>query len=120
MQKKLLQSLLVLALLFSGCGTLVPNTRACTAAGSIASGAICAETNTGKTSEMTFDEFLNFLEPQTNPERAGAICQSTEDWNKLKTALEQACRGLGKRCTYEIKSAIKTINRTMLALRVTP
>lgn len=33
--------------------------------------------------------------------RAGAIMQSTDDYSKNKTALEEACRELGKACTYE-------------------
>lgn len=98
----------------------VPNTRTCTAAGSVAQGAICAETLTGRTSEMDLDEFLDFLEPQEErpdparpgqrlPARAGALCQSSEDWNKMKTALEQACRELGRRCSYEVEQQLKRL-----------
>lgn len=65
---------------------------------------------------MTFDEFLEFLEPQverqdpltgkTLPARAGAVCKSADDYNREKTALEKACRMLGSRCSYDIKRAI--------------
>lgn len=105
------------SLLISGCVTVVPNTRACTAAGPLSAGMICAETLSDKTSELTFDEAIEFLEAQperpdpnepgaTLPARAGAICQSADDWNKQKTALEQACRRLGRKCSYEVRSAL--------------
>ena len=92
-----------IAALSSGCVT-IPNSESCSAAGSLARGAVCAESLTGKTRDMTFEEYLEFLEP--NEKRAGAVCQSAEDAGKVKTALEQACRMLGKRCTYEIQQAI--------------
>jgi hypothetical protein len=124
MRKLILLSLCILTVLNISCatdGVVVPNTEACTVAGVIAAGAICAETITGKTRDMSMDEFFDFLEPReeqpdpTNPghtlsSRGGAICQSVDDWNSQKTALEIACRILGKNCTYEIKQAIEGMN----------
>lgn len=124
LKKKLslrLPSLSVLALLVSACGTTtqIPNTMVCTSAGSLHNGAICAETITGNTSDMTFEMFLDFLEPKEagpfNPARSGAICQSSADWGKQKTALEQACRAMGARCSYEIKQILR--NMSLLQLR---
>ena len=115
MQRKLFLSLFV-SMVLSACVT-VPNTTVCTVSGVLSDGSICAETLTGKKSELDIDKFLEFLTPQderpdpdhpgqTLPKRAGAMCQSKEDWNKMKTALEQACRDLGLRCSYELKHAI--------------
>lgn len=111
------------ALSFTGCVTgsvSIPNGTACSLAGKWEAGAFCAETITGIKSELTLDEYLDFLTPQderpdpldptkTLPARAGAVCQSTFDWGRQKTALEQACRILGKRCPYELHQTIKTM-----------
>jgi len=95
-------------ILFFGCVHVeIPNTKKCAVSGSLVDGAICAETLTGETSEMNAVEYVYFLEPNT--ERGGAICESADDFNKEKTALEQACRLLGKKCTYEMKRIIKTM-----------
>jgi hypothetical protein len=107
------------ALAVSACVT-VPNTKVCSVAGVISAGGICAETLTSRTSDLTMDEFLDFLEAQPErpdpkdpskklPAHGAAVCQSSEDWNKQKTALEQACRELGKRCSYEIRRALAAI-----------
>ncbi len=107
----------------SGCRAgrvVVPNTEACTTAGTLAAGAFCAETLTGKTRDMTTDQFFDYLEPQAArpdpenpghdlPARGGAVCQTVDDWNAQKTALEQACRILGKNCTYELRLVIKAM-----------
>lgn len=108
------RSLLLLSLVLitsSGCVS-IPNTRACTAKGLVSDGAICVESNTHVTSEISFDEFIRFLEAQPDSEdtahpgqiiqgHGSAMCESAEDWNKKKTLIEQMCRILGKRCSYE-------------------
>lgn len=113
----------ITALSFAGCVTgsvQLPNSTACSLAGVWDAGAFCAETITGIKSTMTLDEYLDFLSPQeskpdpmdptkTIPARAGAVCQSTFDWGRQKTALEQACRILGRRCPYELHQTIKTM-----------
>lgn len=116
MQKRRLLILCAIVAL-SGCRAghvTVPNTEACTVAGVLAAGAFCAETITGQTRDMTLDEYFDFLEPKEAhddvPARAGAVCQSADDWGAQKTALEQACRVLGKRCTYELREVIKNMD----------
>lgn len=104
MRKPLYLVLSAIAALDAGCVT-VPNTEACSAAGSLLRGAVCAESLTGKTRNMTWAEFQDMLEPTA--ERAGAICRTVEDDAKIKTALEQACRMLGRRCSYEALRAIQ-------------
>jgi hypothetical protein len=108
MRKKLCLGLSALAL--SGCVSIkVPNTEVCTVAGILSEGAICAETQTHKTRDMTLDQFLDFLLP--TDAHGGAICQSADDWNKMKTALEQACRELGTQCSLEIHAAISRASK---------
>jgi hypothetical protein len=103
----------------------VPNTEACTVAGVVAAGGFCAESVTGATRDMTVDEWFDFIEPadeRPNPDkpgemlpaRAGAVCQSTADYGAQKTTLEQACRVLGRNCTYELKAAIATMDNLMM------
>ncbi len=123
MLKPTLLLLFALTVLESGCimgHIVVPNTEACSVAGVFSAGGFCAETISGKTRDLTMNEYLDFLEAQperpdpfnegkTLPARAGAICQSTSDWNEQKTALEVACRILGKNCTYELEQTIKNM-----------
>lgn len=80
----------------------IPNTRMCSVAGSVDFGGDCAYTGSDKTDEMTFEEFIAFL-------NAGAICQSAEDFGKQKTAMDDACVLLGSKCTVEIKQALRRI-----------
>lgn len=103
MRKHLLISLFASALLLLEACVTVPNTSACAVAGTITAGAICSETQTDKTWDITFDQLIAMLE-------AGAIIQSADDWGKNKTALEQACRELGSRCSYDIQSQIERMN----------
>jgi len=135
MQKLICLSLAVI--INSGCASVtLPNTRYCTAAGLLRAGANCGETLTNWTGELTRREYTDFLQPQFArecapvpgttvcadnppagsplvkfPERGGAVCESAEDWNKKKTALEQACRILGKRCPAEIKVAVRNMKK---------
>ena len=110
--KKLLVLLFVLIL--QGCNSIkIENTEICSISGMMSAGMDCAETLTPKTRSMNLDETIKFLEPHADidpaKKRAGAMCQSAEDWNKMKTSLEQACAILGNRCTYELQQIIKVI-----------
>lgn len=86
----------------------------------------CANTLSPETSELTFAQTVEFLEPQpefTNPEgvhfpaRGAALCQSAEDWTKLKIVIEQACLKLGKGCTKEAKENIAQVSLVMEGLQ---
>lgn len=119
LKKILLSSFILMAL--SACDNVeVPDTTVCFVKGAMIAGAGCETTISNQSSDMTLEQFIDFLEPQPErpdpehpgallPARAGALCQSTDDWNANKTALEQACRILGRRCTYEIKKTIETM-----------
>lgn len=129
MLRNVFLSLFALTLLAScsSTGVKVPNTEVCTVAGITAAGAICAMTLSPHTRNMTLDEFIEFLEPKeaqvdptgkvTSPARGGALCQSAEDWNKQKTALEKACIKLGKKCTYEMRQTFDAVKRNILTLQ---
>ena len=91
----------------------VPNVKACAVAGSLTNGMDCVYTLSSETEEMSADEMIYFLEPDPELNKPAAICQASEDWNKIKTALEQACTQLKKRCSYEMKEAIKTVHKNI-------
>lgn len=91
----------------SSCSVTVPNVTVCGVAGSLNDGAMCAETLTSKTTDMTFVQFLEFLEP--TDKRGGALCLSTADYAKIKTTIEQACKK-GKFCSEEIEKTISDVS----------
>lgn len=118
-----------LALLLSSCsglGITLPDTKVCAVAGRLTAGMDCANTISPETSELSFAQAVEFLEPQpefTNaagvhfPARGAALCQSAEDWTKLKTVIEQACLKLGKSCTKEAKENIAQVSFAMDGLQ---
>lgn len=109
---------LVLLVLLNSCAHIeIPNTEVCTVAGKMSAGADCSMTLSDETREMNMDEFLEFLEPSEKENRGGAMCQSVSDWNKQKTALEQACEKLGKACTYEIRAVLSKVTKNMETLQ---
>jgi len=85
----------------------IKNQKVCTVAGIIQAGANCATTLSGEKSEMTYEEFIYFLEPQSD--RSGAMAQSADDYSETKVALEQACILLKNKCTYEMKRIISNM-----------
>ena len=100
-------------LVLASCSITIPNTRVGATSGMMTAGADCAWTLSDETSELNLDEWIAFLEPQEGsgavPARGAAICQSAEDWNRQKTALEQACRKLGRWCTMEVKAKVEEV-----------
>lgn len=97
------------------CATL-PNVEFCSAASPISAGANCAFTLSEKTREMTYYEFLDFLEP--NKERGGALCASAKDFEEYKNAMEKACRLLGPRCKKEVVQALAVMDRLQKNLKI--
>jgi len=85
---------------------------------------------TPATRDLTFNEFLDFLEAQPErdcvpvpsmnvcaddqtqgvrshlPARGAAIVMSADDWGRKKTELGQACREMGASCSYSMRAAI--------------
>jgi hypothetical protein len=121
--KKTFSSLLLLTALASCAHVKIPDTEACAVAGTMAAGMNCATTLSLKTREMDLDETLEFLEAQEaikdengkiiKEAHSAAICQSSKDYVSLKTALEQACIIMKKRCTYEFKQMIKKMGNVI-------
>lgn len=115
--------------LLSSCKKIhIEDATECIVAGVLMAGADCATTNSSQVSELDFEQFVEFLEPQperpdpknpgkTLPARAGAVCRSDDDFTAQKTALESACALLRNRCTPEIKTAIGGMNRVSSMLQ---
>jgi hypothetical protein len=91
--------------------------------GTISAGGNCVRTLSPETRQLSFDEFLDFLEASEEiknpdgtvlrPAKGAALCQSSDDFNKIKTALEQACYALKKRCTFEMQQVIQSMSDTL-------
>jgi hypothetical protein len=104
MRKRLYLSLL---LCISGCASnpvqpdiIIQDSTVCSASGIVSAGANCAHTLSSETSQLTLDQFMNFLEAQQNPSKAPAICMSANDWSQLDTAIKSMCRELGGKCAF--------------------
>ena len=86
------------------CGHVqVPDTEVCSSAG--VHGALCAHTISQERRRLTIEQWIDFLE--ANGDNKGpAVCQSSIDYMKVKTALEQLCQKAGDSCAYEDKKMI--------------
>lgn len=113
--RKLWLILLVLSALTSCKGVEIPNIAVCTVAGRLRAGALCAESLSYKTYNLSYEGYLRMLEPaaatKSTPARAGAMCMTAMDFGKMKTALQQACVALKKRCTYELQAALQRVDQ---------
>lgn len=106
MQKKLL-FLLLFTLPLASCQTVtVPNITDCTLYGQLINGGFCAETQTQTSVDLNPDDYLAFLE--ASPTKGPAVCQSSDDYDKITTTLDLMCRLLGNDCTLEIKQTIQS------------
>jgi hypothetical protein len=83
-------------------------------------------TLTGKHTELNFDEWLGFLEPQPEkinpdgsktPERGSAVCMSSDDWTAIKTALQKLCEKAGTWCTKEAKKELEKVSANIGGLQ---
>ena len=108
--------LCLLPLALSSCSVTVPNVMLCTTAGVMSAGGDCAKSLSDDTATLDLDQWIEFLEPQVEqvlpgdvkiPARGGALCMSSDDFAKLKTAMEQACHKLGRWCSYEVKTTME-------------
>ena len=114
------------ATFLSGCVT-IPNIKACSVAGVMSAGMDCAQTGSDETSEMDLTETLDFLEPQPErldpksgeklPERGGAICIASADYERQSASLEQACAKMGFFCKKEVQKNMSLVNGRMKKLK---
>ena len=121
---------LLAALLLSGCAHItVPNTEVCSVAGLIDAGADCVQTIQNTRRSMDLAELIVFLEAQPeyvdtdgvyHSARGAAFIMSADDFNKMKTALEQACEKLGNQCTYEMRMTYQNVKNNIDSLQRTP
>lgn len=105
----LLLCLSLLSLINSSCVT-IKDKKVCAVAGVLSAGANCSNFISNDTEEMSFDQFLDFLEPRietpTSTGKGAALCMSSEDFGEMKTEIETMCRMLGDRCAYSTKKAM--------------
>lgn len=64
---------------------------------------------------MTVQEFYEFLLP--NEKKGPALCLSSIDFAKNKTAIEQLCAQLKDRCTIEMKREIQMVDKNVTTLQ---
>lgn len=105
------------ALTLSACSVQIPNVVVCSTAGYMSAGADCAESLSDETKVLTLDEWIAFLEPNIETGRGAALCLSSEDFTKLKTALDQACSKLGRWCSKEIKEETQKAEMRVASLQ---
>lgn len=108
--------LFLLLSVLSSCSVTVPNIMLCTTAGVLSAGGDCSKTLSDEPATLDLDQWIAFLEPQSEqvlpgdvkvPARGGALCMSSDDFSKLKTAMEQACHKLGRWCSYEVQTTME-------------
>jgi hypothetical protein len=82
--------------MLSACTSVqVPDVKIYAVAGRLQAGMDWAATGHEETGEITMGETIKFLE-------AGALCMSSPDYMRLKTAVEQLCYTAGGQCSYEV------------------
>lgn len=122
----MLKLCLSLSLLLVSCAVKVPDVKACATAGVFSAGADCVTTISGKHEELSFDQWLEFLEPQPEknlpdgkkvPERGAAVCVSSDDWTALKTAIMKLCEKVGSWCKKEEQEKIEAVSANVEGLQ---
>lgn len=100
-----------LVLLASSCDVTIPNIVVCSAKTDniVRDGAVCATTLSGEVWDIDAAEYLAKLPVNVADERPGAIVMTADDFNAYKTALDQACRALGKKCKRAVKDSIENL-----------
>lgn len=107
-------SLLSVSLLLS-C-TTVKDITTCSVAGTLMAGGICSHSLIPDTKDLTFDEFVSFLEPQPAnpadnlPAKGPAVCMASVDYSEMKSELESACRELGPRCSVKLQDLLQSLH----------
>lgn len=120
---KLKHLLILCALLSDSCSSVsivVPTTKPCTPAGRLSLGMLCADTISGTTWVLDYDHSIDMIEArperpdpdnpgQTLPAHGGSVIQTSSDYSKIKTTLDEACRALGNDCTEEMKQTSESM-----------
>lgn len=108
----LLSSSLLLA---SGCEVIIPDVTFCSFKTDNPSrdGAVCATSLSHVVTEETEDQFLSKLPGSSD--HAPAVCMTANDFTAYRTALDQACRALGKKCKKAVKDSIENLQEVSLS-----
>lgn len=115
-RKKLLIELSLACLISSGCATVrVPNVEWCTSIG--IDGALCQNSLSNDNRQLTLDEWLAWLDADVEAGRGPALCVSSDDFTRLKIALEQLCYRAGRYCTRDTKKKMTRFFRNMDTLQ---
>ena len=101
--KKLRLSLVIasISLLVSSCIT-IPDIEVCMVPFKLENGAICESSNSDHSRQLSPFDLITLIEG--SEEIPPAFIISSQDFEKLKTALQQACHKLGDSCSKEIRS----------------
>lgn len=96
----------MLLFIASSCGSLtLKDTKACTVSGVLSAGVNCVSAVSGTKTQLTFEELIDMLEP--NSERAGAVIIPFNDYIEIKKSIETACTYV--RCKKKSTLIIKNI-----------
>ncbi len=113
--KKLKPLLLSMSLLLaSSCQVVIPKVVFCAfKTTNPALGAFCADNFSENVWEKTETEYLRMLLGDGG--ETPAVCMSANDFTAYKTALDQACRALGKKCKKAVKESIENLQEVDLS-----
>lgn len=99
----------------ANCSTIrVPSVEWCASRGG--KGALCQDSHDKKRNRvLTLEQWYDFLTPKAD--KGPALCLSSEDFSKNKTAIEQMCARLKDRCTIEMKKEIQSYDQNIRKLQ---
>lgn len=103
-------SVLLMTLFLSSCATKIPDIEVCAIGLSLENGASCVRSISDGSRELSGAQFVAYLEPSES--KAPALCMSSSDFSKLKTAIEQLCHRLGQKCNKEQLAWITKLEST--------
>lgn len=104
-------------MLLAACNVEIPDVEICGTSGLMTAGGDCSHTLSDSTRQLNLDEWIAFLEPDVTTGRGAALCMSSDDFTKLKTALDKACVKLGRWCSKEIKEQAQKTTARVEALQ---
>lgn len=108
----------------ASCAVTIPNLEGCSGVNGFAGvGALCQNTLSDHHRDLTVEQWLDFLYARPDDEstkdvdeaKGPAVCFSSVDMQKQKTAMEQLC--VKAKCTYEQKKVIRELLGRMESLQ---
>lgn len=133
--------LLTLPLGSLSCTSLeIQDANTCAPAGKLSQGGLCTHLTNNKTSLLTFNELIDFIEAQPErtcvpvpgfpvcaddqsqgvpvkmPARGAAFILSASDFGQIALELQEGCRMLGKRCSFQMQLLVEKLNQAKTLL----